>query len=296
MSLSDKNNDVKSIDTYNNTLQSKIDNDKPGILKTTLLAIISPLKSLKPSFLKSNKTKEIDLEKMLALRKASPKGLIVSMFGSSDMNYTSTSYYDEELRSNENYQRTDFGYGGGVTIGFQMKKLFIETGVIYNFIRYNQYDPGSIIGNFKSSYTEQKLTTAEINLIQIPLHFQYRIYQRKRWNIYGLAGGSVSLAVQNSFGFQESTTNGQRSFEIEALSNLIPNYDGLLEGGDLKTNSYLTANIGLGIERYFSYRWSMFVQPVYRYNFFLDGVGPKNDLINSGSVQLGTKVRLQKKK
>ena len=138
------------------------------------------------------------------------------------------------------------------------------------------------------------MTTAEINLVQIPLHFQYQIYNHKRWNIYGLAGGALNLAVQNNFGFQEISSSGFRSSGQQALSNLVSNYDGILEGGDLSTNSFLTANFGFGVERYFSYRWSMFVQPIYRYNLFLDGIGPKADYINSGSIQIGTKVRLRK--
>ena len=274
-------------------LNNSDDDKKVGILKRTLLAIISPLKSKNPTELKSENSKAVDLEKMLALRKARSKGLIVSMFGSSDYNFTTTPYYDEEVRANKNFNRADLGYGGGITIGFQTKKLFIETGLVYHFARYTQFDSGSIIGEFRS-YTSQKLTTAEINLVQIPLHFQYQIYQRKRWNIYGLAGGALNLAVQNNFKFQETNVNNYRSSGTQALSNIIPNYDGIFEGGDLKTNSYLSANFGIGVERYFSYRWSMFVQPVYRYNLFFDGIGPKDDYINSGSIQIGTKVRLRK--
>ena len=292
MTLDKDANEIANIEMPSN-LNSSDEAKKIGILKRTILAIISPLKSKNPSELKSEKTKEVDLEKMLALRKAKSKGLIVSMFGSSDYNLTTTPYYNDETRTNKNFHRNDLGYGGGITIGFQTKKLFIETGLVYHFVRYNQFDPGSIFGDFKS-YTTQKLGKAELNLVQIPLHFQYQIYQRKRWNIYGLAGGALNLAVQNNFEFQESTSTGYRSNGQQALSNLLPNYDGILEGGDLKTNSYLTANLGIGIERYFSYRWSMFVQPVYRYNLFFDGIGPKDDYINSGSIQIGTKVRLRK--
>ena len=300
MTLDNGNSDdLKSLEAYNDALLSQSAEAKQGgILKTTLLAIISPLKSLKPSFLKSTESKEVDLEKMLALRKAKSKGLMVSMFGSSDFNHISTLRYNEDLRTNENIRRNDFGYGGGITLAFHAKKLLVETGLVYHFIRYQQVPNTVQFGNFNNGYFEQQWEEAEINLIQIPLHFQYRIYQRKRWNLYGLAGASLNVAVQNNFAFQETdllaTNRRSQNGSKNNFANQAPNYNGVFEGGDLATNSYLSANFGFGIERYFSYRWSMFIQPVYRYNFFLDGIGPESDLLHSGSIQLGTKVRLRK--
>ena len=285
-----------------NSLTDQDETKKVGILKRTILAIISPLKSNNPSELKSEETekaKRVDLEKMLALRKAKPKGLMVSMFGSSDFNHISTPHFDEVTGKSDAIRRNNIGYGGGITLAFHAKKLLVETGLVYHFIKYQQVPNTLQFGSFNRGYFEQKWEEAEINLVQIPLHLQYSLYQRKRWNIYGLAGASLNVAAKNIFAFQETdlSATGQRSPNNsvgKTISEQAPNYNGLLEGGDLTTNSYITANFGFGLERYFSYRWSMFIQPVYRYNFFLDGVGPENDLLHSGSIQIGTKVRLRK--
>ena len=219
------------------------------------------------------------------------------MFGSSDFNHISTIHHNEDLRADENIRRNDVGYGGGITLAFHAKKLLVETGLVYHFIKYQQVPNTVKFGSFNNGYFEQQWEEAEINLIQIPLHVQYRIFQQKRWNFYGLAGASLNVAVQNNFAFQETdllSTNRRSPNGAENFANKVPNYNGVFEGGDLATNSYISANFGLGIERYFSYRWSMFIQPVYRYNFFLDGIGPESDLLHSGSIQLGTKVRLRK--
>ena len=66
-------------------------------------------------------------------------------------------------------------------------------------------------------------------------------------------------------------------------------YDGLFEGGNLVDNRFYTANIGLGLERYLTPRWSVFVQPVYQYQFIKDGIGPNNDRFHTMSIQLGAK-------
>ena len=67
---------------------------------------------------------------------------------------------------------------------------------------------------------------------------------------------------------------------------------GFLEGGGLASNSYLTSNIGLGVQRTLTNGISLYLQPSYNYHTMGATVGPNNDRIHSLSLQIGAKVAL----
>ena len=50
---------------------------------------------------------------------------------------------------------------------------------------------------------------------------------------------------------------------------------------------------GIGVERKFTYRWSLFLQPIYRRHFLIDGIGPNEDRIHSSSLRFGAKVKIR---
>ena len=54
------------------------------------------------------------------------------------------------------------------------------------------------------------------------------------------------------------------------------------------------ADFGVGLERYMSPHWSMFVQPTYRHALplFNEGLGPYQDRIHNFGIGMGLKVRL----
>ena len=72
----------------------------------------------------------------------------------------------------------------------------------------------------------------------------------------------------------------------ELLLNVDPHkadpasaHDGVFEGGNLIDNTYITANLGLGIERRFNSRMSIFVGSTYQHQI-TKGLGPQSDKIN----------------
>ena len=69
---------------------------------------------------------------------------------------------------------------------------------------------------------------------------------------------------------------------------------GWLEGGSFWDNTTLYGDFGMGVERYMSPSWSMFVQPTYRHALplFNTGLGPYRDRIHNFGIGMGVKVRL----
>jgi hypothetical protein len=233
--------------------------------------------------------------------------LIVGMFGSADYNHIVVPASSEK-RLAESFERAALGYGGGLSLSADFGRLEVETGAIYAARHY----PVGIVyvrGGLLSGLWGDELRTTELNMLNIPLHFRYDYLQRNKWRAYVLAGGSVQVAFQTNYYTAEApqydfmpampampppVTDGGGESEIDRIRR---NGKGWLESGSFEDNAYLTFNMGFGAERYFSERWSLFVQPVYQHSvhYFknIDGLGPNNDQINSLSVLFGTRVRLK---
>ena len=269
------------------------------ILREKLIIQISPLPALMNSFLEMDEVKKdhFSLTQLIKNKKLRTHEVFFSMYGSTDINFVDSDFYNTNERAWDVYQRYRYGYGGGFALGFQLKRFLLETGVSYNFISYQQREEANIIGSFASGYVEEQWNDAELNMIQVPLNIQYSFLVKRKWRIYSLTGVSINMALQNNFNFQledqENTASRSISLNESEIANEASLYKGILEGGGLRENSYLTANLGFGVERKFTYRWSLFLQPIYRRHFLIDGIGPNEDRIHSSSLRFGAKVKIR---
>lgn len=249
---------------------------------------------------------EADLGETKVRRRKKRPALLVGMFGSADYNHILVPASSEK-RLTESLERAAIGYGGGLSLSADFGRLEVETGAIYAA----RYYPVGIVyvrGSLLSGLRGDELRTTELNMLSIPLHVRYDYFQHNKWRAYVLGGGSVQVAFQTNYYTAEApqfdflpampppVTDGPAGGESE-IDRIRRNGQGWFEGGNFKDNAYLTLNFGFGAERYFSERWSLFVQPVYQHSvhYFknIDGLGPNNDRINSLSVLIGTRVRLK---
>jgi len=265
-----------------------------------ILSDITPLASLIPKLIKSEKAEFDLLAGFKQKRKLRKTELSFSMYSSVDYNFIQSDFYNPSIRDWDVYQRDRYGYSGGFSLGFQIKRLLIETGASYSYISYNQRAESNIIGSFQEGYLEEQWDDAELDMVQIPLNIQYAFLMKNKWRVYTVSGASLNTAVKNNFNFhiEEQTASSRTPLEDSKIATEAASYKGLFEGGNLRNSSYLTANLGLGIERRFTYRWSLYLQPVYRHYFTLknvglDGFGPQNDRIHSGSILFGAKVKIR---
>lgn len=293
--------DIQDLEAINNTTATKslssidlITSSGTSILKEKLLVQIAALPPLPLSVLpwESNYEEPNSIGK----RKLRTHEIFFSMFTSGDVNYVESDFYNTDIRNWDVYQRNRLGYGGGFSVGFQLKRFLVETGASYNFISYQQRDEANIIGNINFGYLEEQWEDAELNIVQVPLNIQYSFLLKKKWKMYSLTGVSLNMAIQNNFNFQlEGPSTAARSplAKQSTIANQAASYRGILEGGNFRENSYLAANIGFGLERKFTYRWSLFVQPIYQHYFLFEGIGPNQDRIHSGSLRFGAKVKIR---
>jgi len=228
------------------------------------------------------------------------------MFGSTEFNQVVT---PSDRIKNQNIpalQRFEFGYGGGLSVGFEMGRWELQTGAIYSAKEYRPSPVEFKRGVFERGYILESLTRIELNVLNVPLNLRYNIIHQKNWRFYALAGASVQVAFQANYYRQwrlparsaEPVITDPDALGVSPLEErgLTPGW--FEEDGTFGDNGYLTGNLGLGLERNLNTRWSLFAQPTYQHSitFFNSdqGFGPKRDQINTLSVYTGLRVRLKR--
>ncbi len=221
-----------------------------------------------------------------------------------DANYVTTP--SNQSKDLDVFNQYALGYSGGFTLGFNYGRWEIETGALYSAVSYDSRNIYEIKGSFADGgYVQQGLEGAQLDIVRVPLNIKYNFADHSKWNVYAYSGVSANAAVET---FYKITTtdlglsDASRNFAGRTPSppDIEPqkaeeNFDGVFEGGLLSKNLFYTANLGLGVERYFTPRMSVFLQPNFQYQFS-KGLGPQSDRINSVSLLMGAKVTLKKRK
>jgi hypothetical protein len=198
--------------------------------------------------------------------------------------------------------RYALGYSGGISLGFGVNRLEMETGLIYTSKRYEPIEVQFIAGNVEKGFKNEAFKFFEFNSLSVPVNVKYDFVSKGKWRLYAYAGGALHFTSQAFYHVgtpelsddnrNENTTYSGRNSVIEGLERGLP--DGIFQGGGLRENSYLSVNGGLGVERYLSDRWSFFTQSNYQHTLFYynGGLGPFKDVLHTFSVSTGLKVRV----
>ena len=216
--------------------------------------------------------------------------LSAAMFGGSDYNQIITPA-NEENRTDA-FSRYALGYGGGILFSAERGRWELGTGLIYSAKPYNPRQIVKYQGSLDQGYTKASFNQVALDIINIPFHARYNFFLHKRSRLYAVVGGSLQVAASASYFI---TTASSGPLKPEMRDALFDNTSGgILEGGSVKENGYITGNLGLGVEHFMSDRWSVFAQPTYQHSLghFSDGFGPSRDRINTLSLWMGIRVRI----
>ena len=259
------------------------------------ISILQPINGY--NFDKISATKSSDLPKCIACEPISSTILVsVGMLGGADADYITTPY-DDQYHQNE-FGQISVGYSGGFTLGIKYHKWELETGAIYAAKYYESRNILEVNGSFQEGgYVQQGLSGVQLDIVKVPLHLRYNFMSHSKWNIYAHSGASFNMAVETLFEYTSEkvgTSNDNDIVGRSANPHQTPDYDGVFEGGNLIDNTFITANLGLGIERHFNSRMSIFLGSTYQHQV-TKGLGPQSDKINSLSIMTGARVTLQSK-
>lgn len=196
------------------------------------------------------------------------------------------------------FDRYSLGYGGGFSLGIRKGSFEIGSGMAYHAIRYEPIPLLVTRGFFNQGYTTEKFDFVELNIISVPLYIQYDLLDKEGWRFYATTGAALNVAYETNFYavFPEDLglPSGLRPTPRQQSS--FGNRFGWFEGGSFRENSYFTLNLGVGLERSFAERWSMFLQPTYLRNlgYYSDGMGPTHDRIHTMSILTGIRVQVKR--
>ncbi len=242
-------------------------------------------------------TQDANLPKCVFCKQRTPIFYQLGMMASMDLNNILTPY--NEKFDEESYNQLTTGYTGGISFGIYQGRFGVNTGFVYSSKKYLPKANYEYKGSLLEGYTGEGLTAAQLNILSIPLNLTYTFDGSGKWQWYVLGGASAKLAAVNNFDFKTFSVGSARTTSLvdprqtPQQDNEAGPYDGILEGGRLSDNLFLTTNFGVGMERYFSHRWSVFLQPVYQHYIYKRGLGPNNDRIHSMSLFLGARARLK---
>ncbi|MEL6865678.1 MAG: hypothetical protein AAFP19_14720 [Bacteroidota bacterium] len=229
--------------------------------------------------------------------------LRIGMFASTEANYIMTPYNTSSLLPS--YDQFFLGYGGGLSVSFQFNRWEIETGGVFSSMYYTpERYRVSISGEFEEGFSSIGFKDAQLEILRIPLNLSYTFFQKNRWNIYAMTGATVNAAIYTNYDLQEVYPGSRNSFSaspipgppdggVSIVQEEKARYKGYFESGSLEDNLYFSANIGLGIERVMSRRWSIFVQPLYQHTLKGKGFGPNEDRFNHLSTYFGVRANLK---
>lgn len=242
------------------------------------------------------------------IKPVSSKPLVnFSMMGAFDYNRILTPE-NKEFRLRD-FDRYEAGYGGGFLVGFEKRRLGIQTGGVYSFKKVRPFRVVYLEGSFDRGYLGEILKEYDYSTISIPLNLTYDLIKNGDWRIYALAGASLNVVYEanyyvvlnrgkNSGGYGLAGSNVGPASTASTRTQLdeVKFPRGWFQGGSFAENSYLTTNVGFGVERFLEDRWSVFAQPTYQHGliFMKDGLGPFKDQLRTMSFFTGIRVRLIK--
>ena len=191
--------------------------------------------------------------------------------------------------------RNSPGFHVGFLLSEGANRLETGIGFIYAHKEYNAPRITFIQGSLRDGYTTEQLKKIQLNLLQIPVFTRYNVVNTDKWKFYASIGATAQLTMAANYyivhpGFFPSSVGltGKNSSVYQNLE------EGLMQGGTLLDNVYLSLDYGIGVEKVVSSRASLFIQSGYQQfvGHVSKGIGPYNDRISTFSLQSGVRFNL----
>ena len=195
--------------------------------------------------------------------------------------------------------------GMGIAVGYKKGDLELESGLSYLDKKYYLPNVEVTTGNFARSYSTTKHENVHLSILSIPLSINYAVKETRRLRFYTRIGAAFNMILKSEES-QFTKIDGLKSQAAAPINldvyepNIYPK--GITEKGFFKidnwfkgkvrSNSYLTANAGLGLEYRLTNKVDVYVQPTVDYHFGR-GIGTLDDRVHSFSVQSGIKMKMK---
>lgn len=190
----------------------------------------------------------------------------------------------------------EFGFTLGKSIA---KNVEIETGMGYNSVAYTPDEVDELNGSFEDTQYKTNISKVSFNIVSVPLFLKYYFANYKDLSFYAIGGLKTNYILSTDYEVDKTLTNRDRnnpaSFSegIAEFKLLEKEFNvGLIDGGNILDNFFITADIGVGIEQNFGDVFSLNFQTKYARYMSTNGIGPNVDKLHNGSFSLGLKYTL----
>lgn len=167
---------------------------------------------------------------------------------------------------------TSPGYGAGFTLAIGHPRWAMETGIVYNA---KNFKPGrELIVGEEADNSNVEFEAMHMQVISVPLQYRYRFDYEGRLKAYALAGFSLHYIVQSDIDVLiehnfPSLSAGEDPTTVPALARTIRQAqrvsEDIKDSAPFSTRSYISANLGAGIEYAITEQKTLFFQTAYQY-------------------------------
>jgi hypothetical protein len=237
------------------------------------------------------------------------------LFGTSSSDIAQTDYSVNNI-FREGTNIAEGNKGLGFSVGFKKGKFELESGLAFKHKEYTPKGLNVVTGSFLDNGGWDTIVTpnlVKMNVLNIPLNFNYYFSESKHFNFYASIGATANFALginaiypadadvkidqlkakkaKANNNLQSTNNNGGvKEVDIALYSQ------GIVDDFKFKENYYFTAQVALGLEYKMSSFTSLFLQTGYEQHVFQAGIGSRNDRISSFNLQAGAKVSFGKTK
>ncbi len=235
---------------------------------------------------------QINIPKEFAINVSRPT-IRMGFYTGYDFNHIITPY-DPKVKSS--YEQGKHGFSAGYLFSILKGNWEFESGLSYSRKSYTPVaNVIKITGNTDNGFEAETLDRLSFNLVSLPMNVKYYFPRMSKWKFYAMAGGAMNVVGWSNVNQKTVEANGSRNPNLIAEDTQAKKYtfkkSGVFFGESLKNNYYITANLGVGVERRLNTNTSVFFQPKFSYYLMPsdNGLGPNKDRFNTMSVDLGFK-------
>ncbi len=194
---------------------------------------------------------------------------------------------------NSNFKKEIISFDDGVTAGLSISKkmgnLEVESGLEYGKVKFTPSQNKTL---FSSARKIRSLEVDDIDLVvtSLPINVKYHIPINDKTGVYATVGSKYNAVLVNSSG--EKVNDYNLRSPSEKVLKKKPSLKGILQGGDILHNSYITGSVGFGIQRKIDANTLVFFEPEYETLISSKDVSYSDDRLSGINIKFGIKKNI----
>ncbi len=198
---------------------------------------------------------------------------------------------------NRNNRKIATGFSTNVGVDYAISdKVELSSGITYNRKSYLEQQQQEFT-NAYNQFTLNSVKDVELEIIQIPVHVNYNIIKNDKTRLYATTGVTCGLIMKIDNNTQQvslanSISNlGRQNVDVMYASTTeSSNNEGALQNGEISTNTFITADLGVGLEYQVTPRLSFFIEPLFQQS--LHKIGVEEEDYQNYAFSIGSRVVL----